>query len=135
MVDRVSPEKRSEIMSKIRSKNTQPEMIVRKWLHAHGYRFRLHRKDLPGTPDIILPKYKTVIFVHGCFWHGHKGCKKASFPKTRTEWWKSKIQNNVNRDNWTTDVLKQKGWNVITIWECQVQDRSYQNIIEAELTQ
>ena len=119
-MDKVSKEKRSEIMRKVRSKNTAPELKIRSLLHALGYRFRLHRKDLPGRPDIILPKYKTVIFVHGCFWHGHKDCKKSKLPLTKTEQWKRKILTNMERDTRNIADLEKLGWNVIVIWTCEL---------------
>ena len=113
-------EQRSKNMAAIKSKNTKPEIAVRKLLHSMGYRFRLHRKDLPGSPDIVLPKYKTVIFVHGCFWHRHKNCKYASTPKTRKEFWEKKFRENINRDNLNQANLSLKGWKIIIIWECQL---------------
>jgi DNA mismatch endonuclease, patch repair protein len=105
-------------MSQIKGKNTKPEMLVRKFLHANGFRYRLHVKDLPGKPDIVLPKYKTVIFVHGCFWHGHKRCKFYIIPKTRTEWWVKKITDTTLRDKKAITMLKNNGWKVIIIFEC-----------------
>ena len=113
-------EQRSRNMSAIKSKNTKPEIAVRKLLHSMGYRFRLHRKDLPGSPDIVLPKYKTVIFVHGCFWHRHENCKYASTPKTRKEFWEKKFRENINRDNLNQANLSLRGWKIIIIWECQL---------------
>ena len=113
-------EQRSRNMSAIKSKNTKPEIAVRKLLHSMGYRFRLHRKDLPGSPDILLPKYKTVIFVHGCFWHRHENCKYATTPKTRKEFWEKKFRENINRDNLNQANLSLKGWKIIIIWECQL---------------
>ena len=113
-------EKRSQVMSKIRSKNTRPEMILRKALFARGFRYRVNDKRLPGTPDIVLPKYKTVIFVHGCFWHGHEGCKHASTPKTNTEFWVDKIITNKKRDKIHTGQLISLGWTVLTVWECDI---------------
>ena len=113
-------EQRSRNMSAIKSKNTRPEIVVRKLLHSMGYRFRLHRKDLPGSPDIVLPKYKTVIFVHGCFWHRHENCKYATTPKTRKEFWEKKFRENINRDNLNQANLSLKGWKIIIIWECQL---------------
>lgn len=107
-------------MSQIKGKNTKPEILVRKFLFARGFRYRLHDKNLPGNPDIILPKYKTVIFVHGCFWHGHEGCKYYVVPKTRTEWWKNKINTNKINDDKATHKLMMESWNVITIWECEL---------------
>lgn len=120
MVDRLTKEKRSWNMSRIRGKNTKPELIVRSMLHRMGYRFRLHREDLPGKPDIVLPKYKTVIFVHGCFWHRHKKCKYAYNPKSRKTFWQKKFNENVKRDRKRQNELKRLGWRVIVIWECQV---------------
>ena len=105
-------------MSRIRSKDTKPELLVRKFLHAQGFRHRLHVKDLPGKPDIVLPKYKVVVFVHGCFWHGHEGCKYYVVPKTRTEWWTTKINGNISKDQSAKQLLTSMGWRVIDIWEC-----------------
>ena len=106
-------------MSRIRSENTSPERLVRSLLHGMGYRFRLHRKDLPGKPDIVLPKYKTVIEVRGCFWHRHQGCKQASTPKSNEAFWQEKFSRNVARDRRNTRLLKKLGWRVIIIWECE----------------
>jgi DNA mismatch endonuclease (patch repair protein) len=111
---------RSYNMSRIKSKNTKPEMLVRKFLHANGFRYRLHVKDLPGKPDMVLPKYKTVIFVHGCFWHGHTNCKYFTIPKTRTEWWLNKINTNKFNDTKAAKALKKEGWKIINIRECQL---------------
>lgn len=111
---------RSYNMSRIKGKDTKPEIIVRKYLHAQGFRYRLHVKDLPGKPDIVLPKYKTVIFVHGCFWHGHEGCRYYVVPKTRTEWWLSKINGNIENDLKKEQALQEAGWKVIRIWECDL---------------
>lgn len=123
---------RSYNMSKIRSKDTKPEILIRKVLFARGYRFRLHSKELPGKPDIILPKYKTAIFVHGCFWHSHAGCKYATTPKTRIEWWQQKLNANVLKDAGNETALINLGWTVITIWECSlksdVKDQTFQNL-------
>ena len=120
MADVHTPAQRSYNMSRIKGKNTKPEMLVRKFLFAHGFRYKLHDKKLPGKPDIVLPKYKTVIFVHGCFWHGHKGCKYYVVPKTRTEWWLKKIEGNKANDMKAMKALKKDGWKVITIWECEL---------------
>ncbi|MBN2455469.1 MAG: DNA mismatch endonuclease Vsr [Sedimentisphaerales bacterium] len=106
-------------MSRIRSENTKPEIIVRSILHKMGYRFRLHRKDLPGKPDIVLPKYKTVIFVHGCFWHRHKGCKRCTMPSTKPDYWTAKFKHNLQRDKNNQRLLNTLGWQTIIIWECQ----------------
>jgi DNA mismatch endonuclease (patch repair protein) len=110
-------------MSRIRSKDTKPEMVVRKFLHGHGFRYRLHVKNLPGKPDIVLPKYKTVIFIHGCFWHGHKSCKYFVVPKTRTEWWLNKIEHNKQKDKASKKALIKLNWKVITIWECELKPK------------
>ena len=115
-------EQRSRNMSAIKSKNTKPEIAVRKLLHSMGFRFRLHRKDLPGSPDIVLPKYKTVIFVHGCFWHRHENCKYASNPKTRKEFWESKFKANVKRDKEIQEKIKNIGWQSVVIWECETKN-------------
>ena len=122
MADVHSKEVRSFNMSRIRSKNTKPELIVRKFLFSKGFRYRLHRKDLPGKSDIVLPKYKTVIFVHGCFWHGHEGCKYFVVPKTRTEWWIEKINRNKALDKNHYDNLKKEGWKIISIFECELKN-------------
>ena len=115
-------DQRSRNMSAIKSKNTKPEIAVRKMLHALGYRFRLHRKDLPGSPDIVLPKYKTVIFVHGCFWHRHENCKFASTPKTRKEFWENKFNSNKKRDKVNQKNLFKLGWNIVIVWECELKN-------------
>ncbi|AMP98909.1 very short patch repair endonuclease [Pedobacter cryoconitis] len=120
MADVHSKEIRSYNMSKIRSKDTKPELYVRKFLHSQGFRYRLHVKDLPGKPDIVLPKYKTVIFINGCFWHGHEGCRYYVIPKTRTEWWLNKINRNIKNDAESILLLKESGWNIIVIWECEL---------------
>jgi len=122
MADVHSQETRSFNMSQIRGTNTKPEILVRKFLFSNGLRFRLHNKKLPGTPDIALPKYKSVIFVHGCFWHGHNGCKKFTIPKTRTDFWLNKINTNIVNDQKHTTTLQTKGWKVITIWECELKN-------------
>jgi len=115
-------EQRSRNMSAIKSKNTKPEIKVRKVLHSMGYRFRLHSKDLPGSPDIVLPKYKTVIFVHGCFWHRHENCKYASTPKTRPEFWNKKFKENIKRDSEIQDKIKNLDWRSVVIWECETKN-------------
>jgi DNA mismatch endonuclease, patch repair protein len=106
-------------MGQVGSKNTKPELIVRSLLHRQGYRFRLHRKELPGKPDVVLPKYKTVIFIHGCFWHRHANCPDASTPKTRTDFWLKKFSENKVRDEKNQTSLLSRGWNVIVVWECE----------------
>ena len=113
-------DQRSRNMSAIESKNTKPEIAVRKMLHALGYRFRLHRKDLPGSPDIVLSKYKTVIFVHGCFWHRHENCKYATTPKTRESFWNKKFEDNKKRDLKIKEKIKDIGWKSVIIWECEI---------------
>lgn len=120
MADVHSTETRSYNMSMIKGKNTKPEILVRKFLFANGYRYRLHAKNLPGKPDIVLPKYKTVIFVHGCFWHGHEGCRYYVVPKTRTDWWLNKINGNIANDERKKLALKKEGWRIITLWECEL---------------
>ena len=115
-----SKETRSYNMSRIKSKNTKPEEIVRKFLFSKGFRYRKNDKRLPGHPDIVLPKYKTVIFVNGCFWHGHEGCKYFVWPKSNTEFWEKKITANIERDNRNIENLIQSGWRVLTIWECAI---------------
>ena len=114
---------RSKNMSAIKSKNTKPEVEVRKLLHAMGFRFRLHKKDLPGSPDIVLAKYKSVIFVHGCFWHRHQRCKFASNPKTRVDFWNKKFNDNIERDIKNQDELKSLGWKSKIIWECEIRNK------------
>jgi len=109
-------------MASVKSKDTKPEIIVRKLLHSMGYRFRLHRKDLPGSPDIVLPKYHKVIFIHGCFWHGHEGCLRAKIPETNREFWEEKIRKNVKRDRDNCTKLIELGWQPIIIWGCEVSD-------------
>ncbi len=118
-----SKETRSYNMSRIKSSNTKPEEIVRKYLFSKGFRYRKNDKRLPGTPDIVLPKYKTVIFVNGCFWHGHEGCRFFVVPKTNTEFWVNKIEANKQRDSRKTNDLQSLGWKVIVVWECQLKSK------------
>ena len=120
MTDVFSTSKRSEVMSRIRGKDTTPELQVRSIVHRLGYRFRLHAKDLPGSPDLVLPRLGTVIFVHGCFWHRHQGCRYATTPSTRRAFWQAKFDANVARDKRTAASLRHLGWSVITVWECQL---------------
>jgi DNA mismatch endonuclease, patch repair protein len=120
MADVHDKKTRSYNMSRIRSGNTKPEMLVRRFLHAQGFRYKLHDKTLPGKPDIVLPKYKTVIFIHGCFWHGHKNCRYYVVPKTRTEWWLNKINTNIANDTKASKALKKAGWSIHNIWECDL---------------
>jgi len=115
-----SKQRRNEIMSSIRSKNTKPELLLRKALFAHGFRYRINYTKLPGKPDIYLPQYKTAIFVHGCFWHGHDGCKDGHLPKTNVAFWSKKINDNINRDKRATELLEQNGFKTIVVWECQL---------------
>lgn len=122
MADVVSHAVRARMMSGIKGKDTSPEMLVRSMLHAKGYRFRLHRKDLPGTPDIAMPARKVAIFVHGCFWHAHAGCKFAKLPSTRQDFWKKKLLSNVERDQRATVKLLELGWRVLCVWECVLRD-------------
>ncbi len=122
MTDVFDKSQRSRIMAKVRSKNTTPEIVVRSLLHRLGFRFRLHRKDLPGKPDIILPKYKTAIFVHGCFWHQHPGCKAAHRPTSNTDYWNRKLDRNMVRDDNNIAHLEYAGWRVVVIWECETRD-------------
>lgn len=122
MVDMVPPERRSEIMRRITGKDTEPEMVVRRLLHRMGYRFRLHRKDLPAKPDIVLPKFKTVILVHGCFWHGHGCSPKNRRPKSNTEYWNPKIDRNIRRDAENLEKLRSLGWKAVVIWACETKN-------------
>lgn len=121
MTDVFEPAKRSEVMARIKNKHTKPEIKLRSYLHRLGFRFRLHRKDLPGTPDVVLPKYSTAVFVHGCFWHGHD-CSKNRMPATNVEFWKTKIRKNKERDVQATHELEQLGWKVWIVWECRFQE-------------
>lgn len=115
---------RSYNMSRIKGKNTKPEEIVRKYLFFKGFRYRKNDKRLPGTPDIVLPKYKTAIFVNGCFWHGHKNCRYFVIPKTNTDFWLNKINTNIERDKRKQEALKELGWNVVVVWECELKKQS-----------
>lgn len=119
-MDIIDPALRSRLMGSIRSTNTKPELYVRRVAHAMGYRFRLHRKDLPGRPDLAFPKYRTVIFVHGCFWHRHPRCVFATTPKTRAAFWATKFAANVERDSRNKSDLRRLGWRVIVLWECEL---------------
>src|SRR3954471_7386002 len=121
MRDKLTKERRSWNMSRIRSKDTNPERIVRSLLHRLGFRFRLHAKTLPGKPDIVLSKYKTVIFVHGCFWHRHRGCKNCTTPTNRREWWLGKLEGNAFRDTMNQKAVRKLGWRSLIIWECETQ--------------
>lgn len=123
-MDVLTLEQRRKTMSAVKSKNTTPELVVRRLLHKAGYRFRLHRKDLPGQPDIVLPKYRTVIFVHGCFWHQHTECRAAARPVTRTDYWDAKLDRNKIRDAVNLSALQALGWTVIIVWECETKSES-----------
>lgn len=137
MVDHLSPEKRSWNMSRVRSKDTGPEMKVRRLLFSMGFRYRINVKTLPGKPDIVLKKWNTVIFVHGCFWHRHKGCKDTTTPKTKTEWWLEKFKKNVTNDQKKRQALEELDWKVLVVWECEtnqndelLKERLYRRIVK-----
>lgn len=119
-MDVVDAATRSRMMKGIRSRDTQPEMHVRKYLHAHGFRYRLHARDLPGSPDLVLPKYRVAIFVHGCFWHRHEGCKYATAPVSNAERWQLKFNANIERDARKESMLRAAGWRVMVVWECEL---------------
>jgi len=122
VVDRLDPERRSANMARVRGKDTAPEMRVRRIAHRMGLRFRLHRKDLPGRPDLVFPKHRLAVFVHGCFWHRHPGCRRASTPSTRAEFWQAKFDGNVARDARQQEALEAMGWKVLVLWECGLKD-------------
>lgn len=126
-MDTISKQERSKVMSRVGSKNTRPELAVRSFLHRRGFRYSLHSKNLPGKPDIVLRKYKTAIFVHGCFWHGHDdpNCKLARTPKSRVEFWTKKVRNNKERDEKAAIALKNLGWNVVIVWECELKNSRF----------
>ena len=124
MVDKLTPQQRSMCMRNIHGKNTNPEIIVRKFLHSKGFRFRLNVKVLPGSPDVVLKKYKTAIFINGCFWHGHDNCRYYKVPKTNTVFWTNKIQGNKDRDLQRRIDLRRLGWHTITLWECQLKPKN-----------
>lgn len=129
MADVHTPEQRSYNMSRIRSKNTKPEELVRKYLFAQGFRYRKNDNRLPGKPDIVLPKYKTVIFINGCFWHGHEGCRYFVWPKNNAEFWKEKISGNIQRDRQNHQLLIQQGWYVLDVWECELKKGAIQQTL------
>jgi len=135
MTDRISPEKRSWNMSRIKGKDTKIEVQVRSWLFSKGLRFRKNDKRYPGTPDIVLPKYKTVIFINGCFWHRHENCKYATTPKTRTDFWIEKFEKNVANDELHKQQLEDMGWKVIVIWECQLHRKTFEDTMQNVLGQ
>lgn len=124
MADNISKRRRSWVMSRVKSKDTTPELVVRRVAHSLGLRFRLHRKGLPGTPDLVFPKMKVAMFVHGCFWHQHSGCKRARIPKSRRDYWAPKLQRNVARDRESKRKLRRLGWRPVVIWECQTRNPS-----------
>lgn len=124
MVDRLTKERRSWLMSRVGSSNTSPEMVVRRTAHALGFRFRLHRKDLPGTPDLVFPTRKAIVLVHGCFWHRHENCKKTTSPKTQIEFWQEKFARNVERDERIVHELEDRDWKVLVVWQCETADRA-----------
>ncbi len=130
-MDVFSKGKRSQIMSRISGKDTKPEMLVRSLLHRMGFRFRLHTKDLPGKPDITLPKHKKVIFVHGCFWHGHKDCPRSKRPSTNVKFWNEKIDGNIKRDKKNIQSLENQDWKTLILWTCEIKD---QKTLESKLT-
>ncbi|SEC42732.1 very short patch repair endonuclease [Bradyrhizobium erythrophlei] len=119
-MDTLTKAQRSERMARIRSKNTAPELAVRQALFKLGYRYQLHRKDLPGKPDLVFPSRKKIVFVHGCFWHAHNSCSVANMPKSRTEFWQAKFQRNVERDKLNKRALRRMGWSTLTVWECEI---------------
>lgn len=129
MADVLSKEQRRQCMSHIKSKDSKPELLVRQFLFAKGFRYRLYRKDLAGKPDIVLPKYKTAIFINGCFWHGHTNCKYATIPETNKEFWTNKISGNIQRDLHNITKLKEQGWRVIEIWQCQLKPKTKENTL------
>jgi DNA mismatch endonuclease (patch repair protein) len=122
MADIVDRRRRSEMMSRIGPRHTKPELVVRRAAHRRGLRFRLHRKDLPGCPDLVFPKYRLAVFVNGCFWHRHKGCRNCSMPKTRPSFWEKKFRGTVERDRRNTKLLAKLGWRTVVIWECETED-------------
>ena len=130
MADVLTPEQRHYNMSRIRGKDTKPEEIVRKYLFSKGLRYRKNDKRYPGHPDIVLPKYKTVVFVHGCFWHMHEGCRYAKLPKTNTEFWKEKLSRNRERDKNEQRILREMGWKVLVVWECEIKKDKQQETLE-----
>lgn len=129
-MDVFSKSKRSDIMSKVSGKDTRPELLVRKYLFSKGFRYRKNVKDMPGKPDILLLKYKTIIFVHGCFWHGHEGCDAAKLPASNVDYWIKKISSNIKRDSQNIQQLRMLGWNIIVVWECELKPKIRENILE-----
>jgi len=131
MADRVTPHQRHKNMAAIHGKNTKPEMVVRQWLWRHGYRYRLNLPRLPGKPDIVMRKYRTCIFVNGCFWHGHEGCRYYTVPKTNTEFWVNKVERNKERDIEVKKQLASMGWHTVTIWECELKATKREKTLES----
>lgn len=123
-MDRLTPDRRSWLMSRVKSRDTAPELTVRRVAHALGFRFRLHRRDLPGTPDLVFLKRRAVVFVHGCFWHRHEGCAKTTTPKSRGDFWQKKFDRNVERDQRALRDLKKLGWRTLVVWQCETNDRA-----------
>ncbi|MDQ2805588.1 MAG: very short patch repair endonuclease [Chloroflexota bacterium] len=130
MPEKLSPQQRSALMSRVKQRDTAPELVVRRLLHRMGYRFRLHRKDLPGKPDIVLPRHRKIILVHGCLWHGHEGCRRGARPVRNAEFWNAKIDRNIARDTKVQAELQALGWGVLTVWQCETRDLS---TLEAQL--
>lgn len=133
MPDIISKEKRSRLMAQVKSRDTKPEIAVRSLIHRAGFRFRLHRNNLPGKPDIVLTRYKTIVFVHGCFWHQHTGCKRAKLPSTNFEFWERKLRNNQIRDEAVSKKLNELGWKIKVIWECSLKEGTNELIAELEM--
>lgn len=136
MIDQLDPISRSNLMRRVKGKNTRPELAVRRLAHSMGYRFRLHRADLPGRPDLVFPSRKKIVFVHGCFWHRHPSCRRASTPEARSSFWQAKFDRNVERDSRNQQQLRETGWNILVVWECEIRDlnilaRRLQNFLEA----
>ena len=131
MPDVLTPSQRHRCMSHIRSKATKPEMAVRRWLWSHGYRYRLNVRSVPGKPDIVMRRYRTAIFVNGCFWHGHEDCPKFVMPKSNTDFWRTKIENNRRRDQKNYDILLQNGWQVIVVWQCNLTKDKLENTMQS----
>lgn len=132
-MDSLTKEQRSWVMSRVRSKDTTPERIIRSFLYQQGFRFRLHEKNLPGSPDIVLPKYRTVIEIRGCFWHRHPGCKVAGMPLSNVDFWNAKFERNVARDKRNEVAINNLGWNLIVVWGCQVRDKAILNRLPARI--
>ena len=130
-MDVLTPSQRHRCMSHIHSKATKPEMAVRRWLWTHGYRYRLNVRSVPGKPDIVMRRYRTAIFVNGCFWHGHEGCTKFVMPKSNTDFWRTKIENNRRRDQKNYDILLQNGWQVIVVWQCNLTKDKLDNTMQS----